>query len=162
MVFFINENHVRPSFSYKMVFPYCKIPKDFTRVILNDRFWSMLLPFWFNMDSIRSTNISVNTSSYPIMSSFILFLSKFGKFTYNMVICLISPSTHSAYFLHMQCVNLPFNYISLNGLFLSCTYQTFYFTLSILRFMLIPHFLCLSYNLTMQHLFSPFPPSCAS
>ena len=75
MVFFISENHIRPSCSYKMVCLYSKIPKDFARVILNDRFWLMLIPFWFNMDSIRSKNFPMNTPSDPIMPSFI-FLSK--------------------------------------------------------------------------------------
>ena len=62
MVFFINENHVRPSCSYKMVYLYSKILKDFARVILSDRFWLMLIPFLFNMDSIRSTNFPMNTA----------------------------------------------------------------------------------------------------
>ena len=33
---FINENHARPSYSYKIVCLYSKIPKYFTRVVLND------------------------------------------------------------------------------------------------------------------------------
>ena len=45
----------------------------------------MLILFWFNMDSIRSTNFLMNRLSDPIMPFFIVFLSKCGTFTYNVV-----------------------------------------------------------------------------
>ena len=95
-MFFINNNHVRLSYRYEIVYLYYKIPKGFTRVNLNDRFWLMLIPFQFNMDSIHSTNLPINTSSHPVTSSFILFLRKFGTFTYNGANCFISPTTHFA------------------------------------------------------------------
>ena len=107
-----------------------KIMSDFLAVIkwsvyriLRESFWLILIPFWFNIDSIRSTNFPMNTSSDPIMTYFILFLSKFGTFTYNVVISLISPNTHYAFRLFLGFINLPFSYINSNGLFLSSTYQ---------------------------------------
>ena len=129
MVFFISENHARFSCSYKMVFLHSKIPKYFTRVILNDYSWLMLIPFWFNMDSIHSANFPMNTPSDPIMPSFIFSLSKFGTFTYNVVNCLIISTSHSAFRLLLWLVNLPFNYVSSNSLFLGSKYQAFCFTL---------------------------------
>ena len=97
MVLFINDNHIRPFCSYKMVCLYSKIATDFTSVIRNDRSWLMFIPFWFNMDSIWSTNFQINMPSNSIMPSFILFLSKFGTFSYNVVNCLISHTTHFAF-----------------------------------------------------------------
>ena len=129
MVFFINENHVRPSCSYTIVSLYSKIPKDFTRVVLIECFWLMLIPFRLYMDSIRPTNVPLNASSIPIMPSVILFQSQFGTFTNNVINCLISPTTHSELRLLLQFVNFPFNYINSNVLFLSSTYQAFCFTL---------------------------------
>lgn len=96
MVFFIDDNQIRPSCNYKMLFLHSKVPKMFTRVILNDSLCLMLIPFWFNMDSIYSTNLPMHLSSNPIMPSFILLLNKFATFTYSVVNCLISPITHSA------------------------------------------------------------------
>ena len=49
------------------------------------------------MDSICSTNFPMNAPSDPIMPSLVLSLSKFGAFTQNVVNCLISPTTHSAF-----------------------------------------------------------------
>ena len=125
MVLFINENYFRSSCSYKMVCLYSKIPKYFTRAILNDRSWLMLIPFWCNMDSICSTHFPMNTPSDPIIPSFVLSLRKVGAFSYNVVNCLIIPTTYSAFRLLLWFVNLPFNYISSNGLLLRSKYQAF-------------------------------------
>ena len=103
---FINENHVRPSYSYKIVCLYSKIQKYFTRVILNDCFWLTLISLWFNMDSIRSTNFPMNTPSDPIKPSFVLSLSQFWTFTKNVVNCIIDPTTPSAFRLILWLVNL--------------------------------------------------------
>ena len=108
-----------------MVCLYSKIPKNFTRIIFSDPFWLMLILFWFNMDSIRSTNFPMNMPFDPIMPSFILSWSKFGTFTWNVISCLISPTTHFAFRLLVWFVNLPFNYISSNGLFLGSKYHFF-------------------------------------
>ena len=72
MVFFISSNHARSSCSYKMVCLYNKIPKDFTWVILDDCFCLMLIPFWFNMDSICFTNFPM--SFFPIRACLLLYL----------------------------------------------------------------------------------------
>ena len=99
-MFFISDNH-RPSCSYKKICLYSKIQKDFTRLILNDPFLLMFIPFQFNVGSIHSTNCLTNMSFDSIKPSFILFMSKFKTFTYNMFNCLISPTTHSTFCLFL-------------------------------------------------------------
>ena len=90
-----------------MVCLYSRIAKIFTQFILNESFWLMLKLFQFNMDSISSTNFPMNISSNLIKTSFILFLSKFETFIYNVVHCLISFTTHSAFCLLLWFVIFP-------------------------------------------------------
>ena len=152
LVFFIYENHARSSCGYQMVCLYSKIPKDFTKVILNYHFCLMLTVFWLTMDSIHSINFQISTSFNPIMPSFTLFLSMSRTFTYNVVNCFIIPTTYSAF--RLLFVNFPFNYISSNGLFFGRKYQSLCFTLSQpLPSIFIPYLLSLPYKLAMQHFF---------
>ena len=125
--FFINENHIRPSCRYKIVYMYSKIPKWFRIVILNDCLCLMFIPFWFNVGSICSANFPRNPSFDPIMPSVVLYLSKFETFTYNVVNCLIIPTAHSTFCLLLWFVNLPFNYTSLIMLVLRQQISSFLF-----------------------------------
>ena len=118
MVFFITENHVRPSGSYTMVCSYSKIPKYFTRGIRNDCFCFMPIPCWCNMDSVRSTNFPMNTPSDLIMP---FSHSLWAILGYSLKMWLIV-----SFPLFLWFVNLTFNYISWNGLFLGSKYQAFH------------------------------------
>ena len=111
MMFFINDSHVRPFCNYKMICLYSKIPKDFTRVLLNDRLWLMLIPFRFNMDSIRSTNFLPQISQWIhllIQSCFLLY-SFWASLGHSHTVWLIFSSA----LLHIQ------------YLFCSCDFRIF-------------------------------------
>ena len=82
---------------YSCVIRYSEVNYLAFMVFFIKGFCLMLIPFRFSMDSTCSTNFPINLSSDPIMPSFLLFLNKFGTFTYNVVNCLISPTANSAF-----------------------------------------------------------------
>ena len=152
MVFFINDNHVSPSYSYKMFCLYSKTPKDFTRVIFNDHFSLMLTPFRFNMDPISSTNFSMNTSSDPIMSSIAIWL------IVSSVLLLISYfvcSCDLTIFPLIRLVRMACSWAALSSFMFHALGSNF---ATIATYLDLP-LLSLSYKLSMQHFF--FPRNCS-
>ena len=102
MVFFINDSHVSLFCNYKMICLYSKIPKDFTRVVLNDCLWLMLIPCRFNMDSIRSTNFPPQISQWIrlLSQSCFLLYSFWASLGHSHTVWLIVSSAllHIQYF----------------------------------------------------------------
>ena len=98
MVFFINGNHTRPSCCYKMVCLYSEI----TRTLLES--FSVTTSGWC------SYHFSLTWVPFaPEIFQQIRLSSVFGKFTYNVVNCLISPTAHSAFRFLWWFASLSFN-----------------------------------------------------
>ena len=67
-----------------------KIPKEFVRVIIQDRFWVVYIPFVCMVKFKFLVQFLVDHLAHPVVSSLILFLWKFAAFAYYVIDFFVS------------------------------------------------------------------------